>query len=69
MTCLLADGVRLALVLVYGRECSDDDIRADGSTENGRQRVGVASGRAILADDADGGRGHCENRICWCHGN
>lgn len=50
-----------------GREVEtyrNNHIRADGGAEDGGQRVGAARGRTILADDADGRRGHCEGRIC-----
>jgi hypothetical protein len=61
VTGLLAHGVRLALVLGHAGVNVLHDIRADGSTEDGRDGVGRARGLTIFADDRDGRSGsHCE---------
>lgn len=61
MTSLLAHGVRLALVLGHAGVNVLHDIRADRSTEDGRDGVGRARGLTIFADDRDGRSGsHCE---------
>lgn len=60
VTSLLADGVRLALVLGHAGVNLLDDIRADRAQEHSRDGVGVAGGSAIGADDGDGRTGgHC----------
>lgn len=63
MTGLLADGVRLALVLGHALVNLLDDIGTDRAQEDGRQSVSVAGGLAILADDGDGrSRSHFVSR-------
>ena len=60
VTGLLADGVRLTLVLGHAGVHLVDDIRADRGTEDLGEGYSGAAGRAIGADDGDGGsRGHC----------
>ena len=57
MTGLLANGIRLPLVLGHSGVNLLDDIRADGAQEYGRVRVRRTGGSAIGADDRDGRSG------------
>lgn len=60
VTGLLADGVRLPLVLGHSGVNLPDDIRSDGALEHGREGVRGTGGRAIGTDDRDGRSGsHC----------
>ena len=54
---LLADGVRLTLVLGHALVNLLDDIRADGAQEHLGDGVSRAGGRAIGAQDGDGRSG------------
>lgn len=53
MTGLLADGVRLPLVLGHAGVDVLDDIRADGGAEDLGEDLGGAGGLAIGADNGD----------------
>lgn len=60
MTGLLADGVRLALVLGHAGVDVLDDIRADRGAEDLGEDLGGTGGLAIGADNGDGrSGGHC----------
>ena len=60
MTGLLADGVRLALVLGHAGVDVLHDIRADRGREDLGEDLGGTGGLAIGADDGDGrSGGHC----------
>lgn len=66
VTSLLADSVRLTLVLVHASVNMLNDIRSDRAGEDGRDGVGGAGGSAIFADDRDGrSRSHCEGFGTW----
>lgn len=57
MTGLLADGVRLPLVLVHASVDMLDDIWADRGAEDLGENLGGAGGLAIGADNGDGRSG------------
>lgn len=64
MTGLLADGVRLALVLGHAGVNRLDDIRADRGREDGRDGVGSSRRSTVLADDGNGRtRRHCGGSV------
>lgn len=70
VTGLLAHGIGLALVLGDSLVHLLDDIRTDGSSEDGREGVGGLSGLAIGTQDRDGRTGchfakesACVNRL------
>lgn len=54
MTGLLADSIRLALVLGHASVNLLHDIRSDRAGEDGGNGVGSSRGSTILADDSDG---------------
>lgn len=61
---LLADGVRLALVLGHSLVDILNDVRADRGGEDGGHRVGGLGGLAIGAQDRDGrSGGHFESAL------
>lgn len=57
MAGLLADGVRLTLVLSHASVDVLDDVRADWGTEDLGKDLGGAGGLAIGADNGDGRSG------------
>ncbi len=64
MTGLLADGVRLPLVLGHAGVDVLDDIRADGGAEDLGEDLGGTGGLAIGADNGDSrSGGHLVQ--CW----
>ncbi len=63
MTCLLAHGIGLSLVLGHSGVDLLNDIRSNRGGEDGRHGVGSSRGSTIFADDGDGrSRGHRECR-------
>ena len=65
MTGLLANGVRLSLVLRNTGMDMLDNIRSDRAQEDGRNGVGSSRGSTIFADDGDGrSRGHFVRSVC-----
>lgn len=64
MTSLLADGIRLALVLGHASVNLLHDIRSDRAGEDGRNGVGSSRGSTILSDDRNGrSGGHCDGNL------
>lgn len=65
MTGLLANGVRLALVLCHSLVNLLNNVGTDRGREDIGDRVGGTAGLAIGADDRNGRSGsHCEDFCC-----